>query len=158
MIIHLRYIIGSLLFMLPLLGLKCSKEEIVKANEFDITVRVTGEHLGGLGAEVKVTSIRNVLNPSAGPTLVQSYGPTISQTYSLGKFGIQDKVTAFASFTNVTCTSTVQPASDASLLVEVLANGVPVSRVVLKPGASGSNFTCSPYWTNSDESHGDDWD
>jgi hypothetical protein len=156
--LHLRFIIGSLLLTLPLLGLKCSKEEIVKANEFDIALRVTGEHLGGLGAEVKVTSIRNVLNPSAGPTLVQSYGPTISQTYALGKFGLQDKVTVSASFTNVTCTSAVQPASDASLLVEVLANGVTVSRVVLKPGTSGGNFTCSPYWMNSDESHGDDWD
>ncbi|MCI1188931.1 hypothetical protein MON38_16025 [Hymenobacter sp. DH14] len=156
--IHLRFIIGLLLLALPLLGLKCSKEEIIKATEFDITVRVTGEHLDGLGAEMKVTSVRNVLNPSAGPVLTQSFGPTVSQTYSLGKFGLQDQVTAFIYFTNVTCTSVVQPAANTSLLVEVLANGVLVSQVRLKPGTTGGNFTCTPYWTNSDESHGDDWD
>ena len=156
--IHLRFIISFLLLVLPLLGLQCSKEKIAKANEFDITVRVTGENLGGLGAEVKVTSVRNVLNPSAGPTLAQSYGLTVSQTYSLGKFGIQDQITAFVNFTNVTCTSVVQPAANTSLLVEVLANGILVSQVRLKPGSTGGNFTCSPYWMNSDESDGDDWD
>ena len=156
--IQLRFLIGVLLLVLPLLALKCSKEEVIKANEFDITVRVTGEHLDGLGAQMQVTSVRNVLNPSAGPTLTQNFGPTVSQTYALGKFGIQDQVKTSIYFTNVTCTSVVQPAANASLLVEVLANGLLVSQVRLKPGMSGGNFSCTPYWMDNDESKGDDWD
>ena len=104
---YTRSLLSLLLLMLPLLALKCDKEEIINANRFDVKVRVTGDSFAGLGAEMKVNSRRNVLNPSSGPSLTYSYPASVNQTYNLGTFGIQDDVTLNASFTNVTCTSTV---------------------------------------------------
>lgn len=56
-----------MLLVLPLLACKCDKEDIVKANQFEVKVRVTGENLAGLGAEIKVESRRNVVNPTPDP-------------------------------------------------------------------------------------------
>jgi hypothetical protein len=147
-----------LLLALPLLSLKCEDEDIIKPPQFEVTIRVTGEHLDGLGAELSVSSTRNVLNPSAGPGLSYSYGTNISQTYALGTFGLQDRVEASVAFRNVTCSSTLRPASDSKLLVEVLANGLVVGRAELTPGSSGSSFVCSPYWLSTTVGEGDDWD
>jgi hypothetical protein len=44
------------------------------------------------------------------------------------------------------------------LLVEVLANGLVIGRAELTPAASGSSFTCSPYWLVTTVGEGDDWD
>ncbi|GAA4370518.1 hypothetical protein GCM10023185_45060 [Hymenobacter saemangeumensis] len=144
--------------LLPLLALKCEKDDIVKANRFEITVRVTGTHLDGLGAEMHVSSVLNVLNPTTGPTLTYSYGSSVSQTYTLGTFGIQDQFTAVVAFRNVTCNSSLQPATDSRLRLEVLANGVLVNVVELAPGSRSGSFSCSPYWINTTVGNGDDWD
>ena len=156
---YTRSLLSLLLLMLPLLALKCDKEEIINANRFDVKVRVTGDNFAGLGAEMKVNSRRNVLNPSPGPSLTYSYPASVNQTYDLGTFGIQDDVTLNASFTNVTCTSTVQPASNTKLKVELLVNGLVVNVVELTPNSrNSSGFSCSPYWLVTTVGSGDDWD
>ena len=53
----------SLALLLPLLALKCKKDDVVRANQFEVKVRVTGDNLAGLGAEIKAESRLNVLNP-----------------------------------------------------------------------------------------------
>jgi hypothetical protein len=153
-----RKVWSWLLLMLPLLGVKCEKEDIVKATQFEVTVRVTGENLGGLGAEVRVSSVRNVLNPSAGPGLTYSYPINANVVYSLGTFGLQDQVTAEVAFHNVSCSGVVRPASDSKLKVEVLANGFVVNVVELTPATTGGSFICNPYWLNTTVGNGDDWD
>lgn len=147
-----------LLLALPLLSLKCDDDNIIMPPQFEVTIRVTGEHLDGLGAELNVSSTRNLLNPSAGPTLTYSYDASISQTYTLGPFGLQDQVIASAAFRNVTCSSSLRPATDSKLLVEVLANGLVVGRAELTPSSSGGSFVCSPYWLVTTVGEGDDWD
>jgi|GEM_PF-2778472 len=153
-----RPVWALLLLLLPLLALKCEKDDIVKANEFEVSVRVTGEHLDGLGAGIQVDSRLNVLNPSAGPSLSYSYSSGISQTYALGTFGIQDEVTLNAMFRNVTCSSSLQPANDSKLKVELLVNNLVVSVIELTPTSRGSSFSCSPYWLMTTVGKGDDWD
>jgi hypothetical protein len=147
-----------LLLALPLLSLKCDDDDVIKPPPFEVTIRVTGEHIDGLGAEMSVISTRNVLNPSAGPTLSRPYSTSISQTYTLGTFGLQDRVEASVAFRNVTCSSALRPASDSKLLVEVLANGFVVGSAELTPGSSGGSFVCSPYWLSTTVGEGDDWD
>lgn len=147
-----------LLLLLPLLALKCKKDDIAKVNQFAVTVRATGEHLDGLGAEIQVDSRLNVLNPSAGPSLTHSYPTNVSQTYLLGTFGLQDDVTITVAFRNVTCTSTVRPASNSRLKIELLANGVAVNTLELTPAPRGGSFSCSPYWLDTTVGSGSDWD
>ena len=147
-----------LLLALPLLSLKCDDEDVIKPPQFEVTIRVIGEHLDGLGAELSVISTRNILNPSAGPTLSHRYTTSISQTYALGSFGLQDRVEASVGFRNVTCSSVLRPDNDSKLLVEVLANGIIVGRAELTPGSSGASFVCSPYWLATTVGEGDDWD
>ncbi|MDO7874189.1 hypothetical protein Q5H93_05545 [Hymenobacter sp. ASUV-10] len=147
-----------LLLALPLLSLKCDDDDVIKPPQFEVTIRVTGTDLYGLGAELTVTSTRNILNPSAGPALTESFPTSISQTYPLGTFGLQDRVEASVAFRNVTCNSTLRPASNSKLLVEVLANGLVVGRAELTPTSSGSSFVCSPYWLSTTVGEGDDWD
>ncbi len=154
-----RSLLGLLLLLLPLLALKCDKEEVVKANQFDVKVRVTGDNFAGLGAEMKVNSRRNVFNPTPGPSLSYSFPTSVNQTYDLGTFGIQDDVTISAAFTNVTCNSTVQPVSNTKLKVELLINGTVLNVVELTPNSrNSSGFSCSPYWLVTTVGSGDDWD
>lgn len=47
---------------LSLLALKCKKDDVVRANQFEVKVRVTGDNLAGLGAKMKAKSRLNVLN------------------------------------------------------------------------------------------------
>jgi hypothetical protein len=156
---YYRSIFAFLLLLLPLLGLKCEKDDIVKANQFDVKVRVTGDNFYGLGAEVKVDSRRNVLNPSPGPSLRETYPTSINHTYSLGTFGVQDDVTISALFANVTCSGTVQPVSNTKLKVELLVNGRVVNTIELSPASRNmTGFSCSPYWLITTAGSGDDWD
>lgn len=148
-----------LVLLLPLLALKCKKDDIVKANQFDVKVRVTGDNFAGLGAEVKVESRLNVLNPKPGPSLSYSFPTSVNQTYDLGTFGIQDDVSISASFTNVTCTSTVQPVGNTKLKVELLVNGLAVNVIELSPASRNTTgFSCSPFWLITTVGSGNDWD
>ena len=148
-----------LVLLLPLLALKCNKDDIVRANQFEVKVRVTGDNLAGLGAEMKAESRLNVLNPKAGPSLRFSFATSASQTYDLGTFGIQDDVTISAAFANATCTGTVQPASNTKLKVELLVNGLVVNVLELSPASRNmSGFSCSPFWLITTVGSGDDWD
>lgn len=154
-----RSLWAFLLLLLPLLAVKCKKDDLVKANQFDVKVRVVGSNFAGLGAEIKVESRRNVLNPTPGPSLMHSYPTSINQTYDLGTFGIQDDVTISALFTNVTCTSTVQPVSNTFLRVELLIGNRVVNVVELSPASRNmSGFSCSPFWLVTTVGSSDDWD
>ncbi|WP_035561178.1 hypothetical protein [Hymenobacter sp. IS2118] len=154
-----RSLLGLLLLLLPLLALKCDKEDVIKANQFDVKVRVTGDNLFGLGAEMKVESRRNVLNPKAGPSLSKAFSTSINQTYDLGTFGIQDDVTISALFRQVTCNSMVQPVANTKLKVELLVNGVVLNVVELTPASKNtSGFSCNPFWLATTIGSGDDWD
>ena len=156
---YYRIISAFLLLLLPLLSLKCKEDDIVKANQFAVTVRVTGENLGGLGAEIQADSRLNVFNPKAGPSLKYSYGTAVSQTYELGTFGLQDDVTISALFRNVSCSSAVQPASNSKLKVELLIRGLVVNVIELTPASpKSSGFSCTPFWLVTTVSSGDDWD
>jgi len=156
---YYRALSAFLLLLLPLVALKCKKEDIVNANQFDVKVRVTGENLTGLGAEIKVESRRNVVNPTAGPSLAHGYTVSVNQTYDLGTFGVQDDVTISAFFTNVTCSSSVQPASNSKLKVELLINGWVANTIELSPASRNmAGFSCSPFWLITTVGRGDDWD
>ena len=147
-----------LILLLPLLALKCKKDDIIKAKQFEVTVRVTGENLTGLGAEMQVNSRLDALNLSAGPSLTYAYATSVSQTYVLGTFELQDDVTAAVAFKNVTCSSALQPASNSKLKVELFANGLLVNVVELTPTSQGDSFACAPYWADTSASNSDDWD
>ena len=144
---------------LPLLALKCKKDDVVRANQFEVKVRVTGDNLAGLGAEMKAESRLNVLNPIAGSSLRFSFTTSVSQTYDLGTFGIQDDVSISAAFANATCTSTVQPASNTKLKVELLVNRFVMNVIELSPASRNtSGFSGSPFWLITTVGSGDDWD
>lgn len=156
---YYRPLAWLLALLLPLLALKCKKEDVTKLNQFEVKVRVTGDNLGGLGAEVKAESRLNVLNPKTGPSLSYRFPTSVNQTYDLGTFGIQDDVTISASFANVTCTSTVQPVSNTKLKVELIANGLVVNTIELSPASRNTmGFSCSPFWLVTTIGSGDDWD
>ena len=153
-----RFAIWMLMLLLPLLAVKC-KEEVIKANQFDVKVRVVGSNLAGLGAEVKVESRRNVLNPTPGPSLAHNFPTSVNQTYDFGTFGIQDDITLSAFFTNLTCSSAVQPVSNSQLKVELLINNRVVNVVGLSPTSRNrSGFSCSPFWLITTVGSSDDWD
>ena len=147
-----------ILLLLPLMAVEC-KKKAVEANKFEVKVRVTGENLAGLGAEIKAESRRNVLNPITGPSLSHTYAAAVSQTYDLGTFGLQDDATISAFFTNVTCSSAVQPASNSRLKVELLINNRAVNTIELSPTSRNmTGFSCSPFWVITTVGSGDDWD
>ena len=83
----------------------------------------------------------------------------MSQTYDLGTFGIQDDVSISAAFANATCTSTVQPASNTKLKVELLVNRFVMNVIELSPASRNtSGFSGSPFWLITTVGSGDDWD
>lgn len=150
--------VWAFMLLLPLIAVEC-KKKVVDANQFDVKVRVTGENLGGLGAEIKVESRRSIVNPTPGPSLSYTYATAVSQTYVLGTFGIQDDATISAFFTNVTCSGAVQPTSNSRLKVELLVNEKVVNVIELSPTSQSTRgFSCSPFWLITTVGSGDDWD
>lgn len=156
----MKLLFRVLLLLLPLFVLPgCDKDDdpLKDKLRFKVTLRVTGENLAGLGAEMDYTSVRNTLtDPKPGPTGRDTYALRADGTYDLGEFGFYDQLAATIAMRNVTCTA--RPPANSRLKLEILVNGVLYDRVELN-GASPGTISCSqPYWLVTTSSDGDDWD
>lgn len=131
----------------------CEKEKMLQAR---IELRVRGENLTGLGAEMSYTSLRDAYDqPQPGPSGQYSYAVRADTTYNLGDFNIDDTMEAHISLRNASCATTLRP--DSWLRLETLANGVVIKRIELN-AAARSWVSCAPYWTMSTTSSSGDWD
>jgi len=87
-----------------------------------VQVRVIGQNMSGLGAEL---SVRSVLDwdqgHNPGPTLYKAFGDKISETYTIGTFGRMDYVEASISFKNVLVDN--RPPVNSQLRVEIITDG-----------------------------------
>lgn len=148
LIYPLRYLI--MLLVLPLLLGSCSKDDEAApstAVQHKIQVRVTGENLSGLGAELHVKSTLNFINGPfvAGPGLHETYATSITRTYDLGTFGKEDIIEAQVMFRNVTKNGAVQPSATSRLKLELIADGVVKENTELNKSASGWKVQYNPY-------------
>ncbi|GAA4373146.1 hypothetical protein [Hymenobacter koreensis] len=146
-----------------ILLVSCKKEDPLKGKlRYKVEVRVTGENLTGLGAEMSYTSIRNTLtDPKPGPSAQYSYATRVSETYELGEFGMYDALEVTLAMRNVTCNNAAQLGPNSWLRAEILANGLVIDRVELN-SASARNLSCTaPYLALvalAGGSGGDGWD
>ncbi len=152
---------ASLLTLIALAPLTSCEEDtdITSSLKYTIKLRVTGENLTDLGAEMRYTSLRNTLaaSPAAGPTRTKTYTNSADSTYNVGEFGFYDRVEAIIALKSATCNATTHPRSSSFLRLEMLVN----DRIVLREelnSASAQRVTCSPYWTITTTTDGDDWD
>lgn len=101
------------------------KEAILPAETHVVQVRVTGQNLAGLGAELVVRSSLNwnprTFNP--GPGFTKSIGNSVNETYTVGTFGPRDYVEASVAFKNVAFHNNTRPPAGAHLWVEIITDG-----------------------------------
>lgn len=146
----LRYLI--MLLMLPLLLGSCSKEDADATPavvQHKIQVRVTGESLSSLGAELHVKSTLNFIKGPylTGPALNEAFSTSISKTYDLGAFGKEDIIEGLIVFKNVTRTSTTQPSAATRLKLEMIADGVVIESTELNKSGKGYKVDYYPNLT-----------
>ncbi|WP_324674220.1 hypothetical protein [Hymenobacter sp. GOD-10R] len=101
------------------------KEVVKTADTHVVQVRVMGQNLDGLGAEL---SVRSVLDWSPrsykpGPTLSRNFDKSINETYTIGTFGEKDYVEASISFKNVMFHNNIRPSANTQLRVEIITDG-----------------------------------
>ncbi|UYZ57420.1 hypothetical protein [Hymenobacter latericus] len=145
------------LLVLALLA-SCDDDPLKDKVKYTVALRVTGQNLAGLGAEMHYTSVRNTTtNPQPGPSGHYTYAVRADSTYNLGEFGWYDHLDAAIALRNVSCSSALQPAANSWLKLEMLVNGRVVDRVELN-SASRNTVTCAPYWLIGMGAEGDDWD
>ncbi|QIX62538.1 hypothetical protein HER32_15670 [Hymenobacter sp. BT18] len=153
--------LGLWLALLPLAACQDKLEELKDATRFSVALRVKGENLTGLGAEMDYVSTRNTLTkPEAGPSGHHTYAISADTTYQLGEFGVYDDVLATIVLRKATCDATTHPRPGSYLKLDMLVNGVVYDTETLS-STSGAQVTCTPYWTISvgPTSDGDsDWD
>jgi len=112
-----------------------------------VEVRVTGQNLTGLGADLTVRSVLNWkqgYHPGQGFTQTFT-GASINQTYKVGYFEATDYVEAAIAFQQVTRDSAVQPAVGAFLKVEILTDGKVSETTQLDANAKGWKVEYDPH-------------
>lgn len=111
-----------------------------------VEVRVTGQDLAGLGAELKVTSQLDFAKASkAGPGYTEVFGSSVSKTIKIGDFGTYDLIESLVMFKNVTRTSSLRPSSTSRLKLEILADGKVIETTELNASATGWKVRYEPY-------------
>lgn len=138
--------LGLWLLLLPLAACQDKLEELEDATRFEVTLRVKGENLTGLGAEMDYVSTRNTLTkPEVGPSGRYTYAVAVDTTYQLGEFGVYDDVLATIALRKATCDAATHPRPGSYLKLDMLVNGVVYDTETLS-STSGTQVTCSPYW------------
>ncbi|HEX8350200.1 MAG TPA: hypothetical protein VF598_09565 [Hymenobacter sp.] len=98
------------------------KETARPAGSHIVQVRVIGQNLDDLGAEL---SVRSVLDwdqgHNPGPEFTKILGDKVNETYTVGTFGRMDYVEASISFKKVIFDN--KPPSNAHLRVEIITDG-----------------------------------
>ena len=101
------------------------KEATLPAETHVVQVRVIGQNLDGLGAELSVRSVLNwsprVYNP--GPGFTEKFSKSVNEKYTVGTFGGRDYVEASISFKNVAFHNNTRPPANAHLRVEIITDG-----------------------------------
>jgi len=143
--------IGCLLAV-PLLALTgytrdAGKGAVPAAAKHVVQVRVTGQNITGLGADLQV---RTVLNWHQGYNPGHSFSQTfstasVSETYDIGRFNDNDYVEASISFKNVTQDGAVRPAPNAFLKVEMITDGEVGEATQLDAKAKGWKVEYDPH-------------
>ncbi|MCR5887037.1 hypothetical protein LRS06_04445 [Hymenobacter sp. J193] len=138
--------LGLWLALLPLAACQDKLDELEDATRFTVALRVKGENLSGLGAEMHYVSTRSTLtNPQAGPSGHYTYAAAADTTYQLGEFGVYDDVLATIALRTATCDAATHPRPGSYLKLDMLVNGVVYDTETLS-STSGAQVTCSPYW------------
>ncbi|WP_324680408.1 hypothetical protein [Hymenobacter sp. GOD-10R] len=112
-----------------------------------VEVRITGQNLVGLGAELTVRSVLNWkqgYNP--GHSFTQSFTEAnVSQTYKVGNFDATDYVEAAITLKNVTRDSRIQPAVNSFLKIEIITDGKVGETTQLDANAKGWKVEYDPH-------------
>ncbi|OUJ76149.1 hypothetical protein [Hymenobacter crusticola] len=120
----------SYLLLIPQLGwlgsaTEAPKKAAMSAGTHVVQVRVFGNKLDGLGAELNVRSVVNWdKGHNPGPTLEKKFDTSsVNETYTIGTFGDMDYVEASISFKNVAFHNTTRPPAGSQLRVEIITDG-----------------------------------
>lgn len=132
-----RYIL--LVPSLSLAGYTSEAPEIAKpAATHVVEVRVIGQNLDGLGAELNVRSVLDwsprTYNP--GPGFSKTFSSSVNETYTVGTFGARDYVEASVSFKNVAFHNNTRPPANAHLRIEIITDGKVGERTRLDANAA----------------------
>ncbi|GAA4393610.1 hypothetical protein [Hymenobacter koreensis] len=105
----------------------CGKKEEPKPapKSYAVSLRVTGQNLQGLGADISYATAKNhIRGPyGAGPTGTEAFAATASKTFDLGRLGPEDLVEGYVNFRNVRATTTPRPPATAVLKMEIIVDG-----------------------------------
>ncbi|MCC3158773.1 hypothetical protein LJ737_16130 [Hymenobacter sp. 15J16-1T3B] len=155
------------LLLLLVVGLLagCSKDDdpLKGKLRYKVQVRVRGENLTGLGAEMSYATVRNTLtDPKPGPSGRDTYAVRADTIYELGEYGAYDALEVTLAMRNVTCqNAATQLGANSYLKAEILANGLKIDEVELNRTAART-ISCSatPYLVlvGGVGGSGGDWD
>lgn len=151
-----NYTLRSLfaLLLLTLLLSSCGDEEKKtdpKPKEYTVQVRVTGQLLQGLGADMSYTSAHNFVGPSTpGPNGTEDFSTitagNVTKTYELGTFGDNDIIEGYINLRNVTRNGSTRIPSAGYFKMEIIVDGDVKQMIRLDATGEHTNATYNPHF------------
>lgn len=129
-----------LLLTFSVLLMSCDDDDPLKGKlRYEVTLRVTGENLTGLGAGMEYATVRNTLtNPHPGPSGQGAYATRVDTTYKLGEYGAYDLLEVKLFMRNLNCqNAAAQLGPNRWLKAEIRANGLLVDKLELNQTTVG---------------------